>query len=187
MRVSHLCLQSNLQSFKFNFQSFIITRIYTHIGQQGNGDVGNSREWQLEYCSTLEFWALCGLTPFIDSSLLSPCSIGEAVLWFNNVRAVRLSEHHHRCSESYCRKQASMVWHGCRGEEPHGTTPAIVSGRRESWLVRIKPGILSDKPKESEADVFTGWDRWVLMKPYNLGQREKRRKDTLPVCKCLFI
>lgn len=68
-----------------------------------------------------------------------------------------------------------VVW--MLGGGAHGTSPAILPGKRESQLVRIKPGILLDSPKKSEADGFTGWDRWVFMKLYNLGvegEQEKR-------------
>ena len=47
----------------------------------------------------------------------------------------------------------------CWEEETHGKTPAVLSARRESPLGRMKPGILLECPKESEADGFTGWDR----------------------------
>lgn len=80
------------------------------------------------------------------------------MLWCSNLRVVRLSKHHQRCCKGFCGKQVSMVQCGC-WEEPHGTTPAILSGGKESRLVRIKPGILPNSPKVSEVDGFSGWDR----------------------------
>ena len=64
-----------------------------------------------------------------------------------------------------------MAQCGC-WEEPHSTTPAILSGGKESQLVRIKPGILMDRLKVSETDGLSGWARWVLTESHNLGGEE---------------
>lgn len=37
-------------------------------------------------------------------------------------------------------------------------------------------------PEESEAEGFSGWDRWLLGKPCHVGVEGARRKDDLPVC-----
>ena len=78
------------------------------------------------------------------------------MLWFSNLRVVRLSKHPRRCFLELLRKAGfhgagrllggGVTWHNPR---------SFLSGEKESRLVRIKLGILADSLRQMESQAET--------------------------------
>lgn len=127
-------------------------------------------------------WILSPLWPrihFTDLSPLLSCSSGEGVLWFSNLRTVRLSADPQRCFESYHGKLISMVQGGCWEEVPHGTTPSPSLWREGELACQGKARLPSG---QCAADRFSSWDRRVLKEASYSGGGAR----TATVMVCLF-